>query len=589
MKQVSANISAVEFERSASMSTFKALSSPWVFTQRHPLKLDDFVGEAKRRGFELNTQIMRELYRHRLLVPFASIQDQIVSSQAVPRLDEPYGGSSILWQLREARETGGLYDLGMSPFRPRLPFERQVRFSAHWWNGLLYSWHQLHVLPIVQRLLDNRHHRRRGQDISDVLPVPPVHLVEQADNFRRISIAATALESRYLPKLDPETIQLSNTNFEEWWQYRDAFDPIAVGAVLGYTGEQAKEDAESLLSLAHRIDPLGDAWGKLARRAPKKAWDSLKGAALSAMDMRQTAEILLLFYEDLAGCGAVPPLPEPSGWGFHPLRERISHRDSTLDEDLISLGVSPHPRVVLAVEGESEEVHVPRIWAELGYRDAPELMRVLRLDGVDRDLQKVAALAAAPLVTGLQGDNHWGLRKPPTCLMVAVDPEGIYFAPNKVDKTRANILSEIRNVLKAQGAKTTDEELGQLVRIHTWSEASCYEFAHFDDVEIAEALIAVDTGINGLSREELVARVAEIRGRYGTKNEKRDIKYVWERWNRKPSKVDLARELWPALQRKIQQCRAGENTSVPEIVSVVEQAHATAQHWRYPTFVLSAV
>ena len=85
---------------------------------------------------------------------------------------------------------------------------------------------------------------------------------------------------------------------------------------------------------------------------------------------------------------------------WHPLHERLSFRYHTLDEDLTSLGISPHPRVVLAVEGETEEVHAPRVWELLGYPDAPELMRLLKLGGVDRDLEKVAALAAAPLVSG---------------------------------------------------------------------------------------------------------------------------------------------------------------------------------------------
>ncbi|WP_410675537.1 hypothetical protein [Amycolatopsis sp. cmx-4-68] len=562
---------------------------PWVFTQRHPLNLGGFVDEAKLRGFDLSTQLMRELYRHRLLIPFASIQDKADPSQALPKLDEPMGGSSILWQLREAREAGQLYDLGMLPYRSRLPFVRQARFSTGWWNGLVYSWHQLHVLTEVGRLLDHRKYRRREHDIIDILPAPHPHLVGQADEFRRIAIMATALEARYLPKLDPDMIQLSNTTAEEWRRYRDGFDPVAVGRMLGYSGEQARDDAERLLLQAHSIDPLGGAWGKLARRAPKKAWESLKGAALSAMDMRQTAEILLLFYEDLAGRGAVSALPEPTPYGFHPLLERLSYRDSSLDEDLISLGVSPHPRVVLAVEGESEEDHIPKIWEELGYREAPELMRVLRLGGVDRDLQKVAALAAAPLVSGRRGDKHWGLRKPPACLLVATDPEGIYFAPDKVDKTRANILLEIKNVLKSQGAQTTDAELEHLVRIRTWSKAACYEFAHFDDEELAEALIAIHTDVGGLTRDELIARVTEVRGRHGTKNQKTDVKYVWERWNYKPSKVDLAQALWPALRRKIQRCRAGDDVIVPEIVAVVEEAYFTAQHWRYPSFALSAV
>lgn len=283
----------------------------------------------------------------------------------------------------------------------------------------------------------------------------------------------------------------------------------------------------------------------------------------------------------------VEPLPEIPPMSWHPLRERLSDREGTLDQDLMNVGLSPHPRVVLAVEGESEEVHAPRVWKALGYPDAPELMRFLKLGGVDKNLQKVAALAAAPLIAGRKTEDTWELIKPPTCLMVAVDPEGRYFAPNKVDATRQSILNEIKSVLKAQGAKTTDKELDHLVKIRTWSE-SCYEFAHFTDDELADGIRVIHQTSNNLTRDELIASLAEVRARRGTKNEKTDIKAVWERWSYKPSKVDLARELWPVLQRKIDQLQAGENVTPPEIVEVVEQAYFTAQSWRYETFVLTA-
>ena len=124
----------------------------------------------------------------------------------------------------------------------------------------------------------------------------------------------------------------------------------------------------------------------------------LKDSALLAMDYREAAEILLLFYEDLAGRGQAEPLPAMDGMYWHPLRERLGYRHRTLDEDLMELGLSPHPRVVLAVEGDTEYAHVPMVWKALDYPDAPELMRLLNLRGVDRNVEKVAALAATPLV-----------------------------------------------------------------------------------------------------------------------------------------------------------------------------------------------
>jgi hypothetical protein len=230
----------------------------------------------------------------------------------------------------------------------------------------------------------------------------------------------------------------------------------------------------------------------------------LKDAALSALDFREAAELLLCFYDDLARRGIAEPLPEiDPRMGWHPLHERLSFRRDTLDQNLMHLKISPHPRVVLAVEGDSEEVHAPKVWKALEYPDAPELIRVLNLGGTDRDMQKVAALAAAPLVGQKEsGREFWWLIKPPTCFMVAADPEN-QFERARVNVTRTLMLDEIRSVLKAQGVKANDSELEALVEIRTWTQ-SCYEFAHFTDEELADGIIAVHPTCNGWSRDELI-------------------------------------------------------------------------------------
>ena len=222
-------------------------------------------------------------------------------------------------------------------------------------------------------------------------------------------------------------------------------------------------------------------------------------------------------------------------------------------------------------------------------------MRLLMLGGANKDPVKVAALAAAPLVAGKAPGQRpaWLLIKPPTRLFIAIDPEGL-FAPAKVAKTRTDILDEIRAVLKAQGVERPNPaELGELVEIHTWS-ASCYEFAHFSDEELAEGIMTVHHTIDGWSRDELVAALGWWRTR------KKDIKRVWEsgrwieeerrvtgRWQYEVSKTKLAVALWPTLKAKIDRCRVDASAPVPEIVLVVQDAYHIAQRWRYQSYLLS--
>jgi hypothetical protein len=554
---------------------------PWVFTQQHPLDTADFIKEAKRRGFDLDLSILRELYRHNLVVPFVYVSDRQVGPIPEPPESEPRSGGTRLTDLRHARDRGRLTDLTTMPFRRKLRFERREEDSRRWWNGLIYSRYQSLMLPELRGVLAYRRQRLRDRRIITRLPAPHFITLDRAAKLRTIALMITALEARYLPSLDPEWLHLVNTDEKEWGQYRQAFDPMAMSRTLHYAAEQARKDAEWLLFLAHRLDPVGDSWSRLMRRAPRTSWKELQNDALLALDYREAAEILLRFYEDFVECGEAEPLPDIPRMSWHPLKERLSYRQDTLDQDLMQLGISPHPRVVLAIEGEAEEVHTPLVWRLLRYPEAPELVRILKLGGVDRDLEKVAALAVAPLVAGkFEPYDSWRLIKPPTRLLVAVDPEGKYFAPNKVNRTRRQILNKIKAVLRAQGVTTANPgDLDELVEIRTWSEA-CYEFAHFSDSELADGIMAVHETINGLNRDELIESIAATRGR------RKDIKEVWSQWDYKVSKEKLAHALWPALEGHIQRCKVDADATIPPIVEVIQDAYHIAQRWRYASFVL---
>lgn len=557
---------------------------PWAFTQSQPLTSADFIREAERRGFDMKASTLRALYRHGLLIPFVYLGARQVSPIPTPVEYEPVARGTWLIELRYARDRGRLCDLAELPFKPWLRFERKKEDPREWWNGLLYSRYQLLVLPELDSvLIKQRYRRSRDGKLLVRLPQPDEYVRQEAARFRRMALVLAAIEARYLPKLDAERLYLVNTDEDEWRRYRDSFDPVSVSRWLGYSATQALEDAEHLLFKAHTFDPVGSSWSQLMRRAPRKAWERLKDAALLAIDYRIAAELLLLFYEDLADRGQAQPLPVVPFPNWHPLNERLSYRHGTLDQNLMDLGISPHPRVVLVIEGDTEQVHVPLVWKALDYPNAPELMRVLKLGGVDRDLEKVAAVTAAPLVDGeMGGPEGWQLIKPPTRLLIAVDPEGQFETAAKVVRTRNKILREIQDVLRTQGVTNASAaELDELVQIHTWS-ASCYEFTHFSDEELADGIMAIHATINGWTRQQLLDRIESERRR------RKDIKEVWSQWERKPSKVELALALWPILEGKIRRRLTDPEAPTPEIGEIVWLAYVTAQNWRYESFVLSA-
>ena len=233
-------------EEQEAVSSVTIAGLPWAFTQNRPLTTSDFISEAKRRDFDFDLSVMRELYRHGLVVPFVYISPWQVGPIPEPVASEPSSSGTWLTELRLARDRGRLCDLASVPFRPRLRLESKERDSRHWWNGLLYSRYQVLVLPELQSVLNGRQYRRRNGRIVGWLPKPHEFVLQRAVKFRRIALVLTALEARYLPKLDPEWLNLVNTDEKEWQQYRDSFDPAAMAQQLRYPATQARQVLQSL-------------------------------------------------------------------------------------------------------------------------------------------------------------------------------------------------------------------------------------------------------------------------------------------------------------------------------------------------------
>lgn len=578
------------------LSAVDVAGLPWAFTQQHPLSSGEFIRAARDRGVDLDELTLRQLYKHRVLVPFVMVTD---TRQGEPRAvaePEPPAHGTWLLELRAARNDGRLVDLATQPFRRRLPFTVPPGARHGWWNGLFYSQHQLTVLPLLEGYLSECRYSYRNKRVYPRLPEPSVPLTVRAPQYRRIALMATALEARYLPVIDPDYVQLVTAEFDQYEAYRASFDPVAMSHFLGYPPELITKDADQLLLAVGRINPLSGPLDQLMRRVPRDSWRQyFSGPVLQVMDLRTTAEVLLRFYEDLAAHGMAAPLKATPPSSRYPFTRRLSDRPGTLDQDLMMAGLSPHYGAVLAVEGETEAIHAPGVLALLGPADAEALVHITVLDGADKNPVPMAALAATPKTTRQSEDGqYWWVMRPPTKFMVATDPEGRFYAPDKIAVTKTKIVDMIRATLRVRGVQADDTELQALVDLRTWDE-SCYEFAHFKDDELADAIMEVHSTINGWTRDELVGALGYWR------DQKKDIKRVWEsgkwdpalgqpdgKWEYEVSKPKLAEVLWPVLKVKIELAMRDETAPVPPIADVIMDALQTAQQWRHKSFVLKA-
>ena len=224
-------------------------------------------------------------------------------------------------------------------------------------------------------------------------------------------------------------------------------------------------------------------------------------------------------------------------------------------------GISDRPALVLAVEGHAEYEIAPRVLDMLGYDPVASRIEVVNMEGIHGDVRLLARALAAPRLD-TDGDRYSSLFSPLTSLMVVVDPEPPYESPESVEAKKNEMIDSVLNSLPPSlRSDAMRNDLALILHVHNWPAE--FEFAHWTDSELAEALQQVSPDAADIPRKELANGINKHRAARDT------IKSVWANWRLPPSKRELARALWPFLERRIRTMSASEE--IP-IVHVLQEA-----------------
>lgn len=509
------------------------LRIPFVLTQEGLLTSEQFVEAAARMGRAVTLVELNDLRQRRLLVPLFRVDDETGPSQNLPQPSSEYS------DLRSYAEQGRIRDPWYEDERIWPMFRaRRLKDDSRKWDGYLFAHWQLLDL--------------RGMEIARAWAAASSPKIA-ASSTRNVLLALAALAPRFLPGIMGQSKSNGSFTFDEFDHARrtstardrllkvDVDDVDLLGA------------AETFLVQAHNDDPMID-WWPLIRHSNHAGWLKLKGQALEALWRRVAAEVLLRGHEDIAAEGARARLPDLTGsnW-WSPLHDRINARAAgapSLERSLGSFHLSPYPRVLLLVEGETEMAHIPFLLEKIGLLK-PHLVRVHNLQGSGKNPREIARYVVSPRLGQDIGDRLL-TEATPTALVVAMDPENRYRAPELVQTQLTKHQKAVRDEVEMQGATISQEELDVLVHVTTWG-TECYEFANFTDDEIADAFtsfareVAIDDLIDDEWRRGLIDSIA------GARREKRDLKVVKKYLGLYPSKPDLARLLMSALQIKFSQ------------------------------------
>jgi hypothetical protein len=573
--------------------TTDLLELPFVFSQQPLLTPDDFIRAYQQRvtyGQRPDSwEVLAALHEAGLLVPFLRVTPDIEAFIEWEKDSEYYSISSLLDYLtspglvrdyiRGDRENVTIIDPRPEPFIPWLSLIKRYEGETYWSSRFFFSHYQLLLIPLLRPSVERIRFHRRDHPHSWLEAsfsadfVPDEHLLSQINENTELAIVLSALETHYLPGLKGHFNKAIYSaprpdDSEEVIRYSRHFDPKALLDWIGWGVEKIKTSAERLLWQAEIIDPL-ESWYELVRLCHPDQLNKLRGDALIALDHRRAAELLLRFYGRLIKADVAAPFEVLPRFARGPLETRLKGDPNDLDSVLMKFGLSPQPALLLVLEGETEAIIVPEVMGWLGIPQYNTFIRIFKGNGIDSDFKLLARFAATPAFGEALG-NAVDFARPPTHFMVVLDAEQKLADAAVRDKLMrqwiGGIWHDIAN--EVYRTPTLQRQLANLVHFETWGEAS-FEFAHFTDQELAQAIIDIYPHAPPVSFEKLTEIV-------GTKRQQQaNLEDIWKPWRERPSKGRLARQLVSILKDKIERADPDHLDKIP-VVRVLRRAYDLA-------------
>jgi hypothetical protein len=549
-------------------SPVELVELPFTFTQRRALTATEFAREAGERGVQLSARSLEALHRLGLLRPVLRFRRDGRQIASLARQRSVYASQVAHWDptshrdLAHAHGEGRLFDPAAEAFMSAAGTSRRVAGLEYRSSVYLYSRYQLLRLPTIRQALARLSFASSGRPVLDTHR-PWAEFARRGDDaFRAVLVAASALEPIYYPQIIGTLTFPDDESFARYDRWRRGLRLTATIRWLGVDASWVREQASQLLREADQIDPLA-AWIDLVREADPGQWQRLRGAARNAIDIRLTAEILLRHYEHLAAGRRARPLAGPDRTRRDEYASRLRPRGG-IDRTLTAYGLSPHPSLLMVVEGATELLLVPRLMAMLGVRTDPEFIALHDREGVTKNLSALIAYAVAPRVERDEGGRYLRLERPLTRVLVVNDAEGpMATTAQRERRRRAWVDRMLRTLPRQERTPAVVDSIGRLVFVDTWRRnGASFELAHFTDRQLAAAILAVNPRVRRCGLAGTTTAVGNVRATRG------NLDSVLGQ----ASKVELADALWPVLERKVERARRlGTAERIP-IVRIVNRA-----------------
>jgi hypothetical protein len=375
----------------------------------------DFVSFCKDRGINTSQEQLERFEKLGILYPIARMKRPWLTHK-IEYIDEGrrYLDHGLLeegeswpgdtrvgwgwWRMRDAADEielldeEHLWDPRQKPFEPWSTF---CDDEGHTHTETFCSMFQAYALEWKVMWLESRVDRSIFADGGDPMRIGQllansianrVELLRDPMPQDDVAFLAQLLSTRYYPltQTDRRTFTLTARRSQwNWYEYARSWDAIACAAATGIDENGLRDHQQKVSMVAQNRDPL-HRWYQLVRFIALDKKKQLTGKAQYAQLLYSMEHMFRMFAKD-AFAVDLDPSDEDRTWRNEDLYGKgipdgpLRHLEFVVN----SYHLNPRPKLILVVEGPSEQVVIPRIVAEaMGHAVSPLGIEVRTLGGV---------------------------------------------------------------------------------------------------------------------------------------------------------------------------------------------------------------
>lgn len=481
------------------------------------LSVRDFISLCKDRGIATSEEQLERFEKLGILYPVARIKRPWVTHK-IEYIDEGqrYLDHGLIgdgeswsgdrrsewgrWRVRngddevELLNEGHLWDPRQKPFAPwathRDDHGTHTETYYSMFQAYPFDWKRMWLRCSVDTSVfaDGGDPEKLGRQMADGI-ADRIEVLRDPMPQDDVAFLAQALSTRYYPltQTDRRTFTLSERRFQwDWYAYARSWDAASCVAALNIEAKELTDRQRTVAMIAQSRDPMSR-WYQLVRFVAVDKKAQLTDKAQYAQLLYAVEYMFRLFSKDAFSVELHPP-DEDHTWKNEDLYGKGIPDDPHRHLEFVvnSYHLNPRPKLILVVEGPSEEAVIPRIATEaLGHNLSPLGIEVRVLGGVGEYTGKKRYEKLGALEKFI---DEYHFRQTP--IVVILDREG------RVELVTKNLL-EARSKLYPQRMLTKPEYL------RIWNRS--IEFDNFTHSEIANALTKLAGGHATFSAEEVTA------------------------------------------------------------------------------------